>query len=125
MMTDEFSEVGFSKEPPTSADEAAWGLASFGLGALSLLIAPIILMFNLLLWQAPGSGPNSRLIIGILSVLGISMMLGLSGCSIGFGLKGRRVARSVSPLVFAGILVGMAASVGWIMVAIQLIMILN
>jgi hypothetical protein len=127
MNTDAFSDFGLSKEPMASGDGAAWGLASFGLGAVALLTAPVILILNLLLWQAARSGPLVGLLTLILSVLGVSTMLGLAGSSIAFGLRGRRLAhgnRQQSPLAWAGILVGVAAGIGWIIVSIQILMIL-
>jgi hypothetical protein len=86
-----------------------------------LLAAPAILILNLLLWQTPRASILSGTIILILSVAGVAMMLGLSGCGVVFGWKGRRT----SPVALAGMLVGMAAAIGWVMVAIQIVMILN
>jgi len=130
MTTDAFSDVGVVKGSTEGSDGAVWGLASLWLGAVALLAVPVTLIFNLLLWfvgqQAPRSNPLLVGVIFILMVLSVLIMLGLAGCGIAFGLKGRRVAhdnRQASPLALAGILVGGAAVIGWIIVSIDILMI--
>jgi hypothetical protein len=125
--TESFPDVGTLKGSSTSGDGAAWGLASLWLGAVPLLVAPVMLIFNLLLWQSPRSpDPRTGVVTLILAVLGVATMLGLAGCGISFGLKGRRVDRGLrpaSPLATAGVLLGTAACVGWFIVGVQIAMI--
>jgi hypothetical protein len=127
MITDEYSDVGVSKNS-TSGDGATWGLASLGLGAVVLLAAPITLVFNVLLWRSNPSAdlPIVPAILG--AALGLLVMLGLARCSIMFGMKGRRIDREdrrSSPLAAEGILVGAAATIVWTMVGIDLFAILS
>jgi hypothetical protein len=55
-------------------------------------------------------------------------MLGLACASIGFGMRGRRIDRDhrrASPLSLAGILVGIAAILLWLIVGLDLLAILS
>ena len=126
MATDELSDVGVTKGSVTGADGALWGFASISLGGIAVLIAPIILLLNVLVAQTRPSGPL-RGVYAILMLLGIATMLGLAGVSIGFGLKGRRIDHSNrrdSPLATAGLLLGAASGIGWFMVSVQTFLIL-
>ncbi len=126
MITDEFSDVGVPKSLK-SGDGAAWGLASLGIGAVVLLAAPVTLIFNVLLWRSNSLGdlPKGSAIFG--AALGLLVMLGLAFCGLVFGMKGRRIDREdrhSSPLASAGVLVGAAATILWIIVGIDLFAIL-
>jgi hypothetical protein len=122
------TDFGPPKGSPTSEDGAAWGLASLGLGAVTLLVAPITLVFNVLLWRAGSlsSLPKAPATGG--AVLGLLVMLGLACASIAFGMRGRRIDRDhrrASPLSLAGILVGVVAIFLWLIVGIDLLAILS
>ena len=132
MATDELSDVGVTKGSVTGADGALWGFASISLGGIAVLIAPIILLWNvivaqtLIVAQRRPSGPLVG-VYAILMLFGIATMLGLAGVSIGFGLKGRRIDhgnRRDSPLATAGLLLGVASGIGWFMVSVQTFLIL-
>ena len=127
MATDELSDVGVLKGPTTVADGAMWGFASISLGAIALLVAPIVLVLNVILSRSPRpSGPLLG-VYAILMLFGIATMLGLAGVSIRFALKGHRIDRDQrreSPLAMAGILLAVSAGLGWLMVSIQTFMIL-
>ena len=121
-------DFGPAKGPATIEDGAAWGLASLGLGAVTLLVAPITLVFNVLLWRAGSLGdlPKGPATFG--AFLGLLMMLGLACASVAFGMRGRRIDRDhrrTSPLSLAGILVGVAAILLWLIVGIDLLAILS
>ena len=126
MATDELSDVGVTKGSVTGADGALWGFASISLGGIAVLIAPIILLLNVIVAQTRPSGPLVG-VYAILMLFGIATMLGLAGVSIGFGLKGRRIDhgnRRDSPLATAGLLLGVASGIGWFMVSVQTFLIL-
>jgi hypothetical protein len=128
MATEELSDVGVLKRSATSGDGAAWGLASICLGAVAILVVPGILILNVILWQsARRPDPLGGVVFLILMLLGIATMLGLAGSGMAFGWKGRRIDRDDprgSPLATAGLLMGAAAGIGWVIVAIQTLMIL-
>ena len=126
MATDELSDVGVTKGSATGADGALCGFASISLGGITVLIAPIILLLNVMVAQTRPSGPLVG-VYAILMLFGIATMLGLAGVSIGFGLKGRRIDHSNrrdSPLATAGLLLGAASGIGWFMVSVQTFLIL-
>ena len=127
MAIDELSDLGASKGSTTNSGGVTWGLASISLGAVALLVAPIILVLNLVLSQSP-RGPKSLVAIyAILMLVGIATMLGLAVVSVGFGWTGRRIDHGdgrASPLATAGILLGAASGIGWIIVGIQTFLIL-
>jgi hypothetical protein len=112
----------------TTGDGAAFGLASIALGATSLLAAAITLVFNavLYLWHSvpPRDFPRAPAMLNALVC--IVVLLGLSCCGVVFGLKGRRDRdRSrPSPLASAGVLLGIAATIAWLTVGINLVAIL-
>jgi hypothetical protein len=71
---------------------------------------------------------SDELAFSILTVLATIGMLGLAGCGLRFGLKGRRIDRGnreESPLPTAGVPLGAAAAIAWIIVGINLLFILN
>ena len=88
MATDVFATVGIAKSYESS-DAVEWGLASLGLGAVTLLAAPITLVFNVLLWRSELAGGIPKVPAILAAGLGLVMMLGLAGCGVVFGLRGR------------------------------------
>lgn len=128
MAIDELSDFGVPRGSAPSADGATWGLASICFGGVALLVAPLILILNHLMSSFLPLSPRPLVgVVLILTLLGVATMLGLAGFSIAFGLKGRRIGHDIrrdSPLATAGILLGTAAGIGWIIVSIQFFMIL-
>ena len=126
MIIGEYSDVGVAKNS-ASAEGFAWGLASLGLGGVVLLAAPITLVFNVLLWRAgPAGVPKELAILG--GAFGLLTMLGLACCGIVFGVTGYRIDRDdrrSSPLATAGVLVGAAATIVWMIVGMDLFLILS
>ena len=59
MAIDELSDRA-SKGSTTNSGGVAWGLASISLGAVALLVAPIILVLNLVLSQSAPVDPLLR-----------------------------------------------------------------
>jgi hypothetical protein len=127
------SDLGVPQEATTSGQGAAWGLASLWLGSTVLLAAPLMVVYLLLAWQFGPKRPlrlenPDELAFSVVTVLGTMGMLGLAGCGLWFGLKGRRIDRDnrrESPLPSAGILMGAAAGIAWIIVGINVLFILN
>jgi hypothetical protein len=126
MAAESFSDVGSAKLIP-EGDGVAWGLASLALSGVVLLAAPISLVFNVLLWQSEHSRGLPRKLALPAAILGLFVMLCLAGCGILFGIRGRDIDRDhgrPSPLALAGTLAGLAATIIWLIVSIDLIMIL-
>jgi len=133
MSTEARSDVGVPKGSTASGDGTAWSLASLWLGAVALLTAPLMMVYLLLAWnfgpkRAPRMDSPDEMASAILSVLSTIMMLGLAVRGILFGLKGRRIYQGNHepyPLATAGILMGATAGMGWIIVGIALLFMLN
>lgn len=126
MAADGFEDIGPSKNA-APGDGDAWGLASLGLGGVAMLAAPITLVSNVLLWQSDRLGSLSRVPALLAAGVGVLVMLGLSSCSIAFGIRGHRIGRDhrrPPPLAMAGVLLGSAATIGWLIVGIDLFAIL-
>jgi hypothetical protein len=85
MATDVFADVGAAKSYE-SGKAISWGLASLGLGAVTLLTAPVTLVFNVLLWRLGSAGGISKVQSIIAAVVGLLIMLGLAGSGIIFGM---------------------------------------
>jgi hypothetical protein len=108
---------------------AEWGLASLLLGGVLTIIAPVMLIFNLMFWV---SGPTvvtrdeMRVALGAAVVLlGVIGVLGL--LSVRFGFKGLGAARAYgqpAALPVAGILVSLLALLLWAAVGGDLVAIL-
>jgi hypothetical protein len=114
----------------TTGDGAPCGLASIALGAISLLTAAATLVFNavLFLWHSVSPRDFPRMWATVTAVVCILMMLALSCCGVLFGLKGLRTDRAQSrpsPLATAGVLLALAATIAWITVGIDLLLILS
>ncbi len=127
MATDVFATVGIAKSYE-SRDAFEWGLASLGLGAVTLLAAPVTLVFNVLLWRSGLSGEIPKVPAILAAGLGMLMMLGLAGCGVVFGLRSRWLDGALqrpSPLASAGVLLGVAAMALWMIVGVDLLMILS
>jgi hypothetical protein len=118
-------DIGFSKDV-VGSERAQWGLASLLIGALSTLSALTTLIFNVILWQTGLGGlPKTTALVGTL--IGLVVVLGLTGFGIAAGVKGRNQAHfdsHPSPLATAGFVTGCAAMILWLMVGIDLLMIL-
>jgi hypothetical protein len=126
MATDVFADVGVAKSHE-AGDAVAWGLASLGLGAVTLLAAPITLIFNVLLWQSGATGGIPKVPAILAATVGLLIMLGLAGCGTVFGLRGRQLDEDLqkpSPLASAGVLVSVAAMILWMIAGIDLLAIL-
>jgi di/tricarboxylate transporter len=126
MEADPLSEVGIAKNT-TQADGFAWGLASISLGAVAQITATVTLVFNVVLWQADHVGNLPRHLAFPGACLGLLLMFGLAGCSIAFGIRGRdldRWHRRSAPMALAGILLGVVATILWLIVGIDLLVIL-
>jgi hypothetical protein len=126
MATELLSDVGDEKGT-TTGDGAQWGLASLIIGGVLLLDAPITLVFNALLWR---SGPSGLPIVPAFAgaVLGLLVIFGLAAFGIGLGVIGWRMApngRRPSPLARAGVATNIAATVLWLIVGTDLIIILT
>jgi apolipoprotein N-acyltransferase len=114
----------------TSGDGAAFGLASLGLGATTLLAAAITMTFNgvLFLWHSVAIRDFPKAAAMVTAFLCVLMMLGLACCGVVFGRTGRRIDRDQSrqsPLATGGVLHSAAATLSWIIVGVDLILILS
>jgi hypothetical protein len=133
MSTEALSDVGVPKGSAESGDGTAWSLASLWLGAVALLTGPLMMIYLLLAWnlgpkRAPRMDAPDEMVSAILSILSTIVMLALAVRGILFGLKGRRIYQGhhePHPLASAGILMGTTAGMGWIIVGIALLFMLN
>jgi hypothetical protein len=114
---------------PMSRHAAEWGLAALLTGGVLTIIAPVMLLFNLLLWNGQGSNLSTsdlRLalvggVIGVLSVVGLCIVsLTIGGRAIQSALTRRQPAG----LALAGSLVSAVALILWIITGADLMMIL-
>jgi hypothetical protein len=105
-----------------------WGLASLVLGGLIVIVAPITLIFNLLLWmgrQQAVPPEHMRLAYsGALAALIVVFVLGIVGLVFGVrGLVSAAVRRQPAGLAVGGVIVNAAALLLWLIVSIDQIMI--
>ena len=114
---------------PMSRHAAEWGLAALLTGGVLTIIAPVVLLFNLLLWNGQASNLSTgdlRLalvggVIGVLSVVGLCMVsLTIGGRAIQSALTRRQPAG----LALAGSLVSAVALILWLITGTDLMMIL-
>jgi hypothetical protein len=122
MTADDLWEVGAAKG--VKAGECVrWGLLSLFNGAVSILGALIAAIVNVIFWRSPPSGlPDALASVG--AVIGLVITLGLVGFGIAAGLKGRRATPDDSPralLATAGVVLGTAAMLLWIIVGMDLL----
>jgi hypothetical protein len=107
-----------------------WGLASLIMGGVLALMAPMTLVFNLILWLNFDRAiePSLRTLArqgGMAAVAGIGLLCLLS---VGFGIKGWRSAVATGQpagLGVAGTLVSLMATLAWVIVGGDLLMILG
>jgi hypothetical protein len=122
MSAEELWDVGAAKG--LKAGECVqWGFVSLVNGAASILGALIAAIVNVIFWQSPPAGlPNALASVG--TVIGLVITLGVVGYGIAAGLKGHRATPEDSPralLATAGVVLGAAALLVWIVVGIDLL----
>jgi hypothetical protein len=122
MTTDYLWEVGAAKGAK-AGERVQWGLMSVINGAVSILGGLIAAIVNVNFWRSPPPGlPNAAAFIG--AVVGLIITLGVVGFGIAAGLKARRATTddSYSALMAtAGVVIGGAAMLLWIVVGIDLL----
>ncbi len=107
---------------------AEWGLASLLMGGILTILAPIVLIFNLIFWLHGSqviAPPQMRLAYkGVIAALALIVLLCL--LSLIFGIKAWRSARTnyqPAGLGVAGTLISLLALLLWIIVGTDLIFI--
>jgi hypothetical protein len=121
-----------SAEPvngPMSRHAAEWGLAALLTGGVLTIIAPVVLVFNVTLWNAQGgnlSTADVRLglvggVVGVLSVVGLCMVSLTMGAR---AIQSALTRRQPAGLALAGALVSALALVLWLITGTDLLMIL-
>jgi hypothetical protein len=114
---------------PMSRHAAEWGLAALLTGGVLTIIAPVVLLFNLLLWNGQASNLSTsdlRLalvggVIGVLSVVGLCMVSMTIGAR---AIQSALTRRQPAGLALAGSLVSAVALILWLITGTDLMMIL-
>ena len=121
-----------SAEPvtgPMSRHAAEWGLAALLTGGVLTIIAPVVLVFNLIFWNSGGSNLSTsdlRLalvggVIGVLTVIGLCMVSLTMGAR---AIQSALTRRQPAGLALAGSLVSATALILWIITGTDMMMIL-
>jgi len=112
-----------------SRHAAEWGLASLLGGAALMICAAVILVFNVILWNAgPGvlARADSHLALAA-ALVGVPGLLGLCAASLYIGARAIQSAttrRQPAGLALAGVLISGGALMLWIITGADLLMIL-
>ena len=109
---------------------AEWGLASLLMGGVLAIIAPVMLIFNLMFWlQGPRViAPQDMRLAHKAGIVGVGIIAVLCLTSLSFGIKAWRAALATfqpAGLAVAGTLVSLLALILWIITGADLIMILT
>ena len=120
--------TGLGEEKRRSGFE--WGLASLLMGGFLALMAPIMLISNIQLFQGAASllGPTELWLANAAAIVGTIGVLALCITSIVFGVRGMRRAQWFDMpmgIPLAGVLISIAAVFIWVIVGVDLIMILQ
>jgi hypothetical protein len=107
-----------------------WGLSSLIMGSFLALGAPVVLIFNVILWLAIPRAipPQFTRLLFYIGIFAMVFVLVLCLLSLSFGVRALRSARYTGqPAGFgvAGILASVTALGAWLFVGIDLIMILG
>ena len=118
------------EESSESRYAAEWGLASLLMGGVLAIIAPVMLVFNLIFWlQGPRVlAPQDMWLAHKAAIVGVAFLALLCLASVGFGIKAWRAASATfqpAGLAVAGTLVSLLALGLWIITGADLIMILT
>lgn len=125
MSTELLSDVG-AKDGPSATRASEWGLASVLIGCTMVLAAPTTMVFNVLLWHFGPANLDRRLAFAG-SIVGLSALLFVCLFGIGAGYVGctQQKGWRPSPLPMAGFVISLTAFVLWIVVAVDLMAIIE
>ncbi len=111
---------------PAFGAGAQWGLASLTIGSVIFLASPILLLFNTIFAQGGRAGVPMGA-AWTASMIGWSLLLLLAIASIGFGIRGIRLACREGQSLALGV-AGTCMSIGgflsWLIAGIDLIIVL-